>query len=137
MRIVIADIGVVVPVRIIYNGASYVQIGRSPRPTVWAVLEWEGKNYHGTVTAQESGRWYFSISTAAPVPAMEADLGVGYSGMRYAWDVLPASSTSQLFSWVWVGPLIALVLLAVTALFASLRRKNKAHLTRQRPDTNI
>ena len=60
------------------------QLGRSPRPTVWAALAWNGESYLGTVTAQESRRWYFSINIAAPVPAMESDQGVGYGGPRYA-----------------------------------------------------
>ena len=116
-----------------------VLAGTSPRPTVWAVLAWDEKIYRGTFTAQDSGRWYFSISSTAPVPGMESDQGIGYSGPRYAWDVIPASSTSQPFSWVWVGALIALALLAVTALFAALRRKNRTNLTRQHltPDPHL
>ena len=104
-----------------------VQTGASPRPTVWAVLAWDGRHYRGTVNAQEAGLWYFRIGTSAPVPAMESDQGVGYSGPRFAINVLAAPSTPQPFPWVWAGAAIALVLLAAS------RRKSRVRLTRQHP----
>jgi len=91
---------------------------------------WDGKSYRGTITLQESARWYFRISTDAPVPAMESDQGIGYSGTRYAWDVLPDSTTSPAFPRTLIGALVAIAILAVIVPLAAMRRNGKFHLTR-------
>lgn len=76
------------------------------------------------------GTLVFPISTAVPVPAMELDQGIGYSGTRYAWDVLPASSTSAAFPQILGGAVITIALLAVIVLLGAMRRDEKNHLTR-------
>ena len=101
------------------RSAHAVLAGMSPPPQIWVVLHWDGIRYNGGLTLPEPGRWYYRITTSAPVIGLESDSGVGYSGPVYPLDV---PSGAPRF-WVWLLIVPGFTATAGVGLWVVLRSK--------------